>query len=589
MLRTAFTTAFQQGNIPAGFSLRLEGNYIVLTGANNTGKTSLLKLLFRENAKAQAEGKTPLCFLLERSSIDLPAQPKAETLEQYNIALANGLAGKKATHSSNPWLLPKLLLEHDDFTKQMKRLASYLEYCYLPNFDLQGTNEEIYNHLQSTFDRPGLRHIITMLAALTDDHIKMLLIDEPDIYLHPRVQKLLKYLFYARAIDKQIIVTTHSSFLLNAEDYKCNYIIGGDHTQFGIVRVSSRSQLESMMPRSEVGEIIFPDSIDFLAMKGLFFKDFVRDLLLDLGYKVVVEPEEKHSGYDFQATYPSAPPQSTPREHSVIVQVKFRNVDGQLDKATLSQLVKRALMLKADKVLFITNVVLTAQQKKVTAKGINLEIWDATTLLALLERFPGLKEKYFGAVPQPENVADDSERADRTHDTQHPLIEELMNLPTGDGAAHQKLMKKILEFCFQDEFSPFQVKEQVETDDKKRRRDFIIDNRSPKTEFWRDLKLTNKVQKILFDAKNYKDPLEYRDISDTLRYLENEAFGNFIIIVSRRGVKDYTEALDSYTKSGRITLFLTDDDVIMMINLKIEGRSPTLLIEDKYYDFLDKK
>ncbi len=129
----------------------------------------------------------------------------------------------------------------------------------------------------------------------------------------------------------------------------------------------------------------------------------------------------------------------------------------------------------------------------------------------------------------------------------------------------------------------------MSTYNKKRIRDFIIDNRSPKTEFWKGLKYVRKVEKILFDAKNYKNPVEYREILDTLRYLTNEAFGNFIIIISRHGIRDYEEALEDYSGKNQVALFISDDDLVKMINLKLERNNPSLLVEDRYYDFLDKK
>ncbi|HYT43023.1 MAG TPA: hypothetical protein VEP90_11825 [Methylomirabilota bacterium] len=47
--------------------------------------------------------------------------------------------------------------------------------------------------------------------------------------------------------------------------------------------------------------------------------------------------------------------------------------------------------------------------------------------------------------------------------------------------------------------------------------------------------------------------------------------------------------IEDYSDKKQVALFLGDDDLVKMINLKIEGESPTYLIEDRYYDFLDKK
>jgi Sigma-70, region 4/Bacterial RNA polymerase, alpha chain C terminal domain len=172
------------------------------------------------------------------------------------------------------------------------------------------------------------------------------------------------------------------------------------------------------------------------------------------------------------------------------------------------------------------------------------------------------------------------------------LIKQLQDLETGDGKAYEVIVKKILELCFREEFdfTPFEVQEQVVSYNGKRIRDFIIDNRDSTVGFWRDLKYVRKVEKILFDAKNYKNPIDYSEIANTLRYLQrNKAFGNFIIIISRQGVKDYEEFLEAYSDSGEVVLFLSDEDLIALINLKRVGKSASSLIAQKYHEFLGKK
>ncbi len=324
-------------------------------------------------------------------------------------------------------------------------------------------------------------------------------------------------------------------------------------------------------------------------MKAFSFQSLIHDLLKNLGYRVVPEQRIGDAQVDLLAYYPITSPIGITGEQVWIVETKYRNLTGKIGIDILYRLVALTQEIEGSNALLVLNSTLTKAAAMYASKRSELEVWDISKLLSLLEQFPELKQKYSEIVPEVKSVIDEKELIDNKLDSQHELIRELRNLPTGDGNTHEELVKRILEFCFHDEFKPFAVKEQVDTEDKKKRRDFIIDSRSPKVEFWQSLKWTRKVEKILFDAKNYKNPLEYREISDTLRYLENDAFGNFIIIICRLGVKDYKEALDSYLKSGRITLFLDDDDLVKMINLKIEGESPTLLIEDRYYDFLDKK
>ncbi len=148
-------------------------------------------------------------------------------------------------------------------------------------------------------------------------------------------------------------------------------------------------------------------------------------------------------------------------------------------------------------------------------------------------------------------------------------------------------MKRVLEICLADDFASFSIKEQVRTYHQKRIRDFVIDNRDSKVVFWRDLKTVRGVEKVLFDAKNYGNEVSYTEITSTLRYLKNKAFGNFMIIVSRRGIKDWEEVIEDYGGEGKVILFLDDNDLVAMIDKKKKGERASSIIEEKYYNFLD--
>ncbi len=251
MLETTFITEFVQGPIPAGFPIQLEGNYIVLIGSNDSGKTSLLNALFRKNVNTQIKGKTQICLIRpDRINIDAATQTGTRTLEQYNFELANAIEGNNRSYQAmvgpNSGELPKLLLNHKDFIEQVRKFNSYLEYLGLPKFEIHGAQEVSFDQLQIIFHGSGLQSIFAILAALTDDYIKMLLIDEPELSLHPQLQKLVRELFYDASKEKQIIITTHSNVFINRKDYQSNYFIRKDNNQFRISRASSETQLEGI-------------------------------------------------------------------------------------------------------------------------------------------------------------------------------------------------------------------------------------------------------------------------------------------------------------------------------------------------------
>lgn len=319
------------------------------------------------------------------------------------------------------------------------------------------------------------------------------------------------------------------------------------------------------------------------------FQSFARELLKSSGYENIVEPEGyRDLGYDFQVTYPATSLQDTPHEQKLFVQVKYRNLGGQLSVDMMDRFVKEYRAYGADKALFVTNTTATPQTSRLALNN-GAEIWDASKLLSLLEGFPELKQQYSEAiVEQLDDIVISSEPVSDPPDEYDELIKKLRELPTGDGKAYEDIVKKILEICFREDFTPFKVKEQIITDNEKRIRDFIIDNRSPRGEFWLSLKLVRRVEKLLFDAKNYKNPITYSEISGTIRYLDfNKAFGDLLIVISRNGVKDNKEFIEVFSKKERIILCLNDEDLIRMLKLSKAGERAASLIENKYFDLLD--
>src|SRR6266446_2922506 len=275
-----FTTEYQQGPIPVGFQINLEGDYIVLVGANNAAKTSILQALYRKFwNRANAKGKHESCLILpERIFVDTNTQAGNRTLEIYNQELTNTIGGNNANrsyHAPNfgPMSsdLPKLLLNHWNFYQQLGRLNSYFRHFGLPEFTLDGPQEVKFEDVQVAVQGSGLRSIFAILAALTDEHIKLLLIDEPEQSLEAGVQKALRDLFYtaSREQGKQIIVTTHSHLFLNRREYASNYAVTKTNSQVSINRVASVAELYDItfkMLGNSVEDLFFP--YNYMVVEG---------------------------------------------------------------------------------------------------------------------------------------------------------------------------------------------------------------------------------------------------------------------------------------------------------------------------------
>ncbi len=336
-----------------------------------------------------------------------------------------------------------------------------------------------------------------------------------------------------------------------------------------------------------LADIIMPEIVSDMDFLVLFLKEVLLKNTLKWKY---LSEERRGKCYEllFQYNVPDRFWLAITNNVRVVIG-EFKDIENTLVNSKERYMNNSLLLVDIDRQPLKDQEVYFGLLKEIPEKRIY--VWSYGTFFSLFDLKFGTFVKIIDAVLKigVDNTYKLGELFSASLDDQDTLISDLRKMPTGDGKAYEELVEKILEFLFNDEFKPFKVKKQVVTLNKKRIRDFIIDNRNPRVEFWRDLKTIRGVEKILFDAKNYKDPVEYTKTTSTLRYLKNKAFGNFIIIISRHGVKDYEETVEDYSDDGQVILYLNDEDLIAMINMKREGKSPTFLIEEKYYDFLDKK
>jgi hypothetical protein len=139
-----------------------------------------------------------VCLRLpDRIYVDTNTQVGGRILTHYNQELANTISGNNRgynapSNSPSSSELPKLLLNHTDLYKHLGSLLTLLDYFGFPRSRIQGPQELTFENISVMFQGSGLRSIFGILAALTDDNIKLLLIDEPELGLEARYQKLLR-------------------------------------------------------------------------------------------------------------------------------------------------------------------------------------------------------------------------------------------------------------------------------------------------------------------------------------------------------------------------------------------------------------
>ncbi len=167
---------------------------------------------------------------------------------------------------------------------------------------------------------------------------------------------------------------------------------------------------------------------------------------------------------------------------------------------------------------------------------------------------------------------------------------ELVNMVYSDGKSFEYYLMKFLTVCFGSAYKNLNIDSQVPNEGNRRIRDFIIENIDSNNVFLK--KLENQgVEFILLDAKNYKDELTNSELDTFRRYIEeNKRFGNFGIILSRKGTNEncLKTIVDDLRRSDLKIIVLNEDDLINMLSSISSGRDPIDIIRFKYNELVLK-
>lgn len=175
-----------------------------------------------------------------------------------------------------------------------------------------------------------------------------------------------------------------------------------------------------------------------------------------------------------------------------------------------------------------------------------------------------------------------------THLDTFALKKELISVPPSDGKRFEACLQKVLTECFQPSYSYFDLKPQVGNRGKTKIRDYIIRNHNSTNSFLNFLEYKG-VELLLFDAKNYKNPLKSEDISMFQTYIsDNRMFGNFGVLLARNGISKNCEEtiFRDFNSKGVIILILNQSDLLLMLDRNEQGRKAADVLSEKYSEFI---
>lgn len=219
--------------------ITLYSGLTIFVGTNGSGKTQTLKAL--RNKLKQVIGQNKVRYLSSnrignmeeyrskvdqygRSANDYTLGDQSTKKVRQQIETANGdfftMDERKDVFIKVAERLSVLFNRHIFFRWDAGKLKVFFE------------KTETEGEYSLAVEASGLVNVISILAALFDETIEVLLIDEPEVSLHPQLQSyLLREMKNAsKKYGKTIIISTHSSEMidLKSADELCNYVFFKD-------------------------------------------------------------------------------------------------------------------------------------------------------------------------------------------------------------------------------------------------------------------------------------------------------------------------------------------------------------------------
>lgn len=178
------------------------------------------------------------------------------------------------------------------------------------------------------------------------------------------------------------------------------------------------------------------------------------------------------------------------------------------------------------------------------------------------------------------------------------LVAQLDAIPPGNkGAkAYERICIEIIDYLFGEHL--VDARPQARTEDGLDIFDVVYRVR-PNHDFWNTLTRDFRARVIMFEFKNYSDPVGPQQVYTTERYMSGSALRPICFLVSGQSPHAHAElaAFGSMRESGKLLVFLSDADLVTMLRFrdaeiaafyagKTVDDDPSVVLDQKIYQFL---
>ncbi|MFI3208241.1 MAG: AAA family ATPase [Eubacteriales bacterium] len=205
----------------------------ILVGANASGKTQTLRAV--QSSMGDIVGEDKVRYISSNRIGEIEKYKPNASVDGYTTDSAVWGAsrgkGKRQTYSTAVGDFYALEDRKDIYIKVSERLGTLFNKDIYIEWDsgnlkvfFQNKQSEISESYNSIYEASGLINLVSLLAALYDDEIKVLLIDEPEVSLHPQLQAFLLQEIKSISGDyendkgkKMVIISTHSPEMIELD------------------------------------------------------------------------------------------------------------------------------------------------------------------------------------------------------------------------------------------------------------------------------------------------------------------------------------------------------------------------------------
>lgn len=228
----------------------------------------------------------------------------------------------------------------------------------------------------------------------------------------------------------------------------------------------------------------------------------------------------------------------------------------------------------------------------------NIDIWDENKILNMASPFPELFKKLEGLfeIGNSENVekykSDGllTSYAEATHnsDKGSTLASNLRAISPGRKMAtdFEKACIDALRYLFENDLHGWY--EQSRTIDSLHRRDLVCRILANSSEVWRVMLDDLKSRYVIFEFKNYNDPITQNEIITTERYLYPSALRKVAIVISQQECADSAKSViaGAMREHGKLIIHLSVKELINLLIAKDSGSDPNTYLFERVDEFL---